>query len=258
MGRVKSSIYWGFGEPDSVRIFIGFAGSENARQENLTLIISVSSYVFRRSFKYILIAGINALILLALYRLSIDELVRAFNPFSTIEAFLVISGIFFMSLLGMRILVGWLKKKGDTDLRKKKLRYSMFLTLLISVYFYGDYFLRVYDRFFDERREAVMAKIKPAEMLAYGTKAETLTYEEYSLLRQVTGWFPELPFHATNIAYVYSYDGFLPDYQFDLVYEVPLDEAVEIIDFENGSFDQSRTSEVENGRKVVTYSEGRY
>lgn len=195
--------------------------------------------------------------LLVIHRLSIDELLVAFNPYTLIDALLVIAGVFLASLLGMRILVGWLKKKGNSDRLKKKLRYSVFLTLIISAYFYGDYFLRIHDRFFDERRAKVMAKIEPAEMLAYGTKAEALTYKEYALLRQVTGWFPELPSRATNIAYVYSYDGFLPDYLFSLVYEVPLDEEVETIDYESGSFDKSQTYEIIDGRKIVTYAEGR-
>ncbi len=213
--------------------------------------------MFRKSLKYITIAGVNSFFLILLYGASQDELTAALDSYGALGALFTVTVIFFLSLIGMRVLVGWINKKGQHDLLRKKVKYSILLTLIISAYFYVSYSAKVYKCLFDERRASVIAKIEPAYMLAYGTKADSLTYQEYTLLMEVTGWFPELPSSSTNISYFYTYDGFLPDYTFRLTYEVPLEEEIELIHNDNGSFDQSRSFEIVDGRKVVTYSEGR-
>lgn len=186
-----------------------------------------------------------------------DELTAALDSYGVLGALFTVTVIFFLSLIGMRVLVGWINKKHEHDLLRKKVKYSILLTLIISAYFYVSYSMKVYDRLFDERRANVIAKIEPAHMLAYGTKADSLTYQEYTLLMEVTGWFPELPPSSTNISYLYVYDGFLPDYTFRLTYEVPMEEEVELIHHNSESFDQNRSFEIVDGRKVVTYEEGR-
>ena len=74
-----------------------------------------------------------------------------------------------------------------------------------------------------ELRNKIIEKVKPVEMgLAYGNKAENLTNREYAEITKLK-WFPKLPKEAENISYSYDYDGFLPDYDFSLSYDLPLD-----------------------------------
>lgn len=189
--------------------------------------------------------------------LSADGLELALNPALILVEPLKIIAILIVSLIAIRLLIGWMNKRAIIDLAMNKLKYSVLLTLALSTYFYLDYSLKVYDRFFDERRDSLLAKIEEAKLLAQGVKAEDVTPEEYVLLTEITGWFPQLPTGAKNISFIYTYDGFLPDYAFQLTYEVPLDQAVETIDYKNRSFDKSRSFEIIDNRKVVKYQEGR-
>lgn len=68
-------------------------------------------------------------------------------------------------------------------------------------------------------RKELIKKIKPANELAFGTKAANLTYKEYNEIAKTIN-FPRLQKNADSISYSYSYDGFLPDYSFSLSFQL--------------------------------------
>lgn len=209
------------------------------------------------SLKYLLIACINAAILTVLLTLWTDPLEMRINTFVRPIEFLKIIGLTLLSLVGMRIVVSILNKKTFSDLPKRKIAYSIVVTVAISAYLYLDYASNVYSRFFDESRHSLLEKIEDLKMLTYGTKADNLTFKEYSLLADIT-WFPELPKSADKISYLYTYDGFFPDYTFRLNYRVPADTDIEQIDYENEGISKRQSFVVAGGRKNVTYEEGKW
>ena len=103
-------------------------------------------------------------------------------------------------------------------------------------------------------RTEICSKIKPVKYLAYGTAAKNLQIEEYREIAELTG-FPELPSSSINISYLYSYDGFLPDFVFELEYRVPFTVEVDTFSKENGGYSSSQTFEVKEGFKIVSYNE---
>ncbi len=171
--------------------------------------------------------------------------------------FLKIIGLTLLALIGMKVLVGIMNKRASASLTRKKLIYSSLLTLTISSYFYITYSINAYNRLFNETRHSLTQKIEDAQLLAYGTKADNLTNDEYSCLTDMT-WFPEIPKTANKISYLYTYDGFLPDYTFRLSYEVPVHETVDTMNYEKGDFSKSQTVENRGDRKLVTYEEGQW
>jgi hypothetical protein len=134
---------------------------------------------------------------------------------------------------------------------------SVLLTMLISSYLYYDYFSKALENrvLNGELRKGILSKIEPANSLANGTKAENLSLREYNVITQIN-WFPILPDKASNIEYIYEFDGFLPDYWFSLSYDLPLESEVEEIDFQNSNYSKRQIFEIKNNKKRVTYSEG--
>ena len=67
-------------------------------------------------------------------------------------------------------------------------------------------------------RQELCRKIVDANYLANGTKANNLTIKEYNQIRNLIT-LPSLPQEAYEIGYLYSYDGFLPDYTKEVIYK---------------------------------------
>jgi len=213
--------------------------------------------MIKKSLKYILIAGVNATILTIMLVIWTDKLELTFNTYVRPIEFLKIIGLTILSLIGMRVLIVILNKRAVVALPRKKVLCSIALTLAISSYLYGVYAIKVSSRLFDQTRQNLTEKIEDIQLLAYGTKADNLTKEEYSILQDIT-WFPEIPNSANKISYLYTYDGFLPDYTFQLTYEVPEGTDIEEIDYEKGDFSRSQKVEIKEGRKLVSYEEGQW
>lgn len=209
----------------------------------------------KKSIKYILIAIINAAILTALLAIWTDKLELTFNQYARFLGFLKIIGLTAASLSGMRILVSLFKNGDSKNMRRKKILYSIIFTLTISSYLYGLYAVKIHNRLANESiRQSLINKIEAIQLL-HGTKADNMTYQEYAILAEVAGFKKVVSESASNISYQYSYDGFLSDYTFFLLYEVPSNTEIEIIDYKNGDFRKSQTFEIIGNKKVVKYEE---
>ena len=211
--------------------------------------------MLKKSLKYIIVATANLTILTALLAFWTDELEMTFNTFVRPFEFLKILGFSILSLMGMRILVYYFIKKSIVS-TSTKIKSAALLTFLISSYLYVDYSSKFINNFIvnGELRKRITDKIEPANGLANGTKATNLTIQEYQQIAETAG-FQKLPLQATNIEYSYAYDGFLPDYLFTLTYDLPNEMKVDKENYSNGDFSKSRTFEILDNNKRVTYSE---
>lgn len=211
--------------------------------------------MLRKSVKYVLIASVNVCLLLVLSVRGTGDL-RLVGDSSRLAELMEMFFLFCGTLIAMRIMVGTIRKKSIALSWKRKARYAVLLTLLISGYYYLSYGVNIHDRYTNAVRQSLASKIESLKMLDYGSKAEALTYTEYEVLRRWKN-FSEISSLAENISYKYSYDGFLPDYIFQLNYEVPLDVEIETINQAQVQFSRSQNFEIVGNRKVVSYSEGR-
>lgn len=210
--------------------------------------------MIKKSLKYFLIASVNATVLTLLLALWTDKLEMAFNTLVRPIEFLKIIGLTLLSLIAMRVVIRHLNKRTNNNLSRKKLIYSFLITVTISSYLYITYSINIYNKIFNETRHRLNQKIETVQLLAYGTKADNLTYEEYILLTSMT-WFPEIPHAASKISYLYTYDGFLPDYTFRLTYEVPIETKIDTIEYEKGNFSKNLKIDTKGDIKIVTYEE---
>src|SRR5690606_34204335 len=212
--------------------------------------------MLKKSFKYVIIATVNLIVLTALLAFWTDKLELTFNDLVRPLEFLKILGFTALSLIGMRILVSYFRKK-NIQATRTKIKSAILLTLLISSYLYVDYSAKFVKNVIVNRqfRNEIADKIKPANGLANGTTAENLTIKEYQEIARMN-WFPKLPIEATNIMYEYQYDGFLPDYSFSLTYDLPKEMQVDTINYESGDFTKYQTFELVDNIKRVTYNEG--
>lgn len=213
--------------------------------------------MLKKTFNYLdlVIASINLIILTTLLALWTDKLELIFNDFVRPIEFLKILGFSLLSLIAIRVMLYYFKKKNIYDTRKK-LKSAILLSFLISSYLYVDYSIKIVKNIVINRefRNQITTKIKPVYKLAYGTKADNLNIREYQEISNIN-WFPKLPLEATNIKYSYEYDSFLPDYSLSLIYDLPKEMKVEIINYKNGDFSKSQTFEVIGNNKHVTYNE---
>lgn len=211
--------------------------------------------MIKKFLKYLIVAFINAAILTMLLILWTDRLELIFHDRVRTWEFLKILGFTIVSLLSMRILVNYFRKRYIVQ-TNSKIKIAVLLTLLISSYLYIDYTTKVFNNVIlnGQFRNQIADKIKPSNRLANGTKAESLSIKEY---RQITNiyWFPTLPDEASNISYNYGYDDFLPDYTFTLTYDLPARIMVDTMEIKKGSFSRSQTFVTIDKIKRVTYSE---
>ncbi|WP_282075022.1 hypothetical protein [Maribacter aquivivus] len=140
---------------------------------------------------------------------------------------------------------------------KKRIKISVILMLLISLYFYVDYSIKIYTNRVanGELRNGIMEKVSPVKNgLGFGTKANNLTRKEYSEITKVS-WFKKIPNTAENIDYRYSYEGFLPDYSFSVSYDLPKESQVDTLNFVDGSFSKKQSFKVVGDKVRVSYYE---
>jgi hypothetical protein len=206
--------------------------------------------MLRRSSKYFIIASLNLIVLTILLALWTDRLELLLNDGVRQIEFLKIVAFTIASLIAMRIAVWFFRKRSISDV-KTKIKIASFLKLLISSYLFIDYSGKLFKNRIingNVRRQAA-AKIKPAG--GNGTKADNLTIREYQEISK----FPKLPDQATNINYSYEYDGFLPDYYFQVTYNIPKEVKVDTLYFQQGDFTRSQTVDILGDNLKVTYTE---
>jgi uncharacterized integral membrane protein len=211
--------------------------------------------MIKKSYKYLLVAAINLIVLTVLLAFWTDDFELAFNTWVRPLEFLRILGFTLLSLIGMRLLIYYFRYKRIERLASK-LKLAAVFTFFISSYLYVGYSMKFINNALLNRqiRSKISYKTKPVKGPEKGMKADSLTNREYQVVATVTG-FPTLPNEATNISYIYEYDGFLPDYSFTLTYYLPKKMKVDIIDYKNGDFSKYQTFEFSDDHKLVTYNE---
>lgn len=209
--------------------------------------------MLRRSSKYLIIAFFNLIFLTILLALWTDRLELLLNDGVRPIEFLKILAFTIASLIAMRIAVSFFRKRAISDV-KTKIEIASFLTLLISSYLYIDYSGKLLkNRIVNGKvRKQAAAKIKPAG--TNGTKADNMTIQEY----QEVSKLPKLPAQATSISYSYEYDSFLPDYYFQVTYNVPKSVKVDTMYFQQGDFTRRQTIDSLGDKLKVTYTESEH
>ena len=210
----------------------------------------------RQSLKYLLIVTVNLAILTGLLGLWTDELELMFNDFVRPIEFLKILGTTVLSLIGIRLLSFYFRRK-NINSQKLKIKAATILTLLISSYLYANYTQKLIKNVIvnGELRKHVVEKIKPSKYLANGSMAKGLTINEYRQLARISQFQP-LFSEAKNIEFDYEYDGFLPDYIFTLIYDVPRGTKVDSFNYTKGKFSKRQSFETLGQIKRVMYTEG--
>lgn len=212
--------------------------------------------MIKKSLKYLAIIFVNLLILTILLAIWTDKFELEFNDLVRPLEFLKLIGISLLGLILLRFAVSIFRRLKISSV-KRKVRISIFLIFIISIYFYVDYGTKIYINRIanNELRNGIIKKIKSLETgLTYGNKAENLTGKEYAEITKIK-WFPKLPKDAKNISYSYDYDGFLTDYDFSVSYDLPIHFKVDTMTYENETFSKSRRFEIIGNKKRVTYSE---
>ena len=178
--------------------------------------------MLRKSLKYLVIIALNAVLLLILILVSSDRLFRLLNPGYIRFELLKIGGISVVIVLIIGLATAVFKDRGITT-KKQKLIATAVLSVLISSLFYMDYVPRVVTRFTQNNalRHTVVNKIKRSQLYPYGLEIKQLSHAQYTAMTN-SKWFPKIQAQATNIDVSYTYDGFLPDYSFNLKYSLPL------------------------------------
>ena len=186
--------------------------------------------------KYLIIAGVNLIVLIGLLILWTDFVELVFNRWIRLVEFIKIIGVTLLAFIAMRIAVIFFRKRSIYSL-KKRIGISVFLTFLVSSFLYVHYLKKVYQNRMENGaiRNELASKIERVKGLAFGTKADDLTYAEYQEITKVK-WFPTLQKHADSISYCYIYDGFLPDYSLKISYSLPKEIEIDTTTFEYGSY----------------------
>ena len=189
--------------------------------------------MIRKSIKYLVIVLINLIILTGLLAYWTDFVELTFNTYVRPIEFLKIIGFTLLSLIGIRIAIGFFRKR-NTQI-KMRIQISALITILISSFLYFNYSKNIYKNRLqkNELRKELAMKIEPANGLAFGTKADNLTFDEYQEITTIK-WFPKLQKNADSISYYYTYDGFLPDYSFEVSYSLPRNVEIDSTEFKYG------------------------
>jgi hypothetical protein len=163
------------------------------RQDKIKLI--------QKLFKYLIITGINLILLTALLAIWTDYIELTINPFVLSSEFLKIIGLTFLSLILVRIAIEFFRKHNIPV--KNRIRISIILTFIISSFLYFNYSKKIYENRILNRdlRKELANKIEPTGF-AYGAKAENLTFSKYNEIIKVS-WFPKLQKNADSIYFSY-------------------------------------------------------
>ena len=207
-----------------------------------------------RILPLILIALANLLVLTLMLVLWTDGLELMINGFVRPFEFFKIIGVSAASLVSTYILMKYLD--GNILLNPAKIKYAIILTLVLSCYLYVDYsYLILKNNIIDRNlRISLFSKIQSSKTLAQGTNGKSLTFNEYNFIARSLD-FPELPPQSNNINYEYAFDGFLPDFHIDIVYDLPKNIQIDSFNISDGEYSKSLNYEIIDHIKRVSYSE---
>jgi hypothetical protein len=214
--------------------------------------------MIKHALKYLTIGLANMAILTILLALWTDDLELNFHTFVRATEFLKILAVTFFSLVSVGVYLFYLRKR-DVKHITAKIKGAVVLTVLLSSYLYITYSDRVVSNVIVNRhfREKLAAKIKPSTKLANGTEAAGLTIKEYQLVAALAE-LPPIPQTASNIAYQYAFDGFLPDYSLSISYDVPLQTPIATYDSSKGRYLRRQSVSVVGNVVRVAYGESRW
>ena len=211
--------------------------------------------MLKKSLKYLAVAVINFLFLFLLLFSWVDALEVIFDSVKLIIELFKLIG---MTLLGILVLgiASFIFRKLKITSVKRKIALSFLILILMNSLIYVDYGKKVYYNKFvnKELRSSVAKKVESKTTGWKGTTGKQLTIREYQEILKVTN-FPEIPEESENISYDYEWEGFLPDYSFDLVYHLPLDYKIDTMQYKSGTFSKNRTVEIVGNKKRVTHTE---
>lgn len=213
--------------------------------------------MLKKSLKYLTVVFVNFLILTFLLSIWTDDFELEYNHLVRPIEFLKIIGISILGLILLRVTTKIIHRKFDINSSRAKIKVSILLILFISSCFYVYYGIKIYkNRYLNkELRYGIMEKVEPVPYgLAYGSQAGNLTRREYLEISRLN-WFPNLPKEADSISYSYDYDGFLPDYNFSLSYDLPKEIEVDTMTYKNRQFSKGRNFEIIDNKKRVHYYE---
>ena len=205
--------------------------------------------MIRKSIKYLIVVFINLVILTGLLAYWTDNVELTFNSHVRPIEFLEILGFTLLSLIGIRIAIGFFRKSNISI--KKRIQISVLITIMISSILYFNYSKKIYEnriKHSEVRRELSM-KIKPADGLVHATTADNLTFEEYQEITEIN-WFPKLQKEADSISYYYTHDGFISDYSFRISYNLPKNIEIDSTQFKYGEIE----IETIRNKKRISYS----
>ena len=211
--------------------------------------------MIKKSFKYLLIISVNFIVLVILLEAWVDDYELTFNQGIYFYELFQLIGLSIILLFLLRIMVAVMRAL-KFNAKQSRIITSIAVALLLSSWFYIQYTKRIChnNHAYKKFRKELMQKVKPIKSGWEGSQANNLCLEEYQYILQ-TKSFPKIPNNAKNISYEYEYEGFLPDYSFSLIYDVPIASNVEIIDYKKNTFSKTQTFEIVENVKRVTYTE---
>lgn len=212
----------------------------------------------KKSTKYILVILAFIILNFLLWKIGDDCLSNKISGKSneSVLTDLIFIGVFTLIMIGVaRWIIGLLKFIPKT--RKSKLILGMIIALIIFGNTTVFNIKNIASRILSDKNERIILceKIKDANYLAHGTTAEELTFKEYNQIRNLI-YLPSIPDKSYDISYLYSYDGFLPDYTIQISYKLPKEIKVEVYNKEAGyDFGEGRRIEEFENYNLVHYSE---
>ncbi len=175
---------------------------------------------------------VNAVILFLLAKIWIDPLELTLNSSVQFNEIAKIIEFSISSLIGSLILYQILRKKQVYSL-KRRLFYSVVLTLLICSYLYVDYSIRIVNNRIVNCgvRDELLIKARPLRMGAYSNYVlNDLNISEYRQIARILE-FPKLNRQASNISVNYGiYQNLFGDCSLRIEYDLP--KNVDIKEFE--------------------------
>ena len=212
--------------------------------------------MIRKSLKYLLIVGINALVLLALSALSIDELDLKISPNIQQGYIFNVTLYSLIILVLLRVAVAVFKKMNLSATKR------FHFTILLAIFFSSTLYFEFGYKFITskitqtELRENLINKVESnGHSMPRLHGAKNLTSSEFNAIARAAG-FQEIPSEAYEIFYSYYADGFLPDYAFVLNYSVPKNIEIEPYNIKEGSYYNEQRVSIEGDKKIVSHNEG--
>jgi hypothetical protein len=209
--------------------------------------------MLKKSLKYLLIVFLNLLLLSILLAWWTDEIELTLNEWVRPFEFVKLIGISIILCIALRLLIIFFRKKNVQPV-SKRLKIAGLITVLLSSHFYCQYAPKIiHNRFINGKiRDRVAMKIEPSGL--NGFKAHDLTIEEYNVLAKAKH-FHAIAKEATAIQFAFDYDGFLPDYIFELDYDVPLNMKIDTFSYHNGRIDKYQLLDFKGVKQTVHYEE---